>query len=284
VSAKPRIAVIGPGRLGTALIRELLQAGYRIPEVICRNAKSSQRKARGLAKAAGGRLATIKHARLDAGIVWLCVPDRGIASAARAMAGTADWEGKVVFHCSGALASDELDALRRRGAAVASVHPMMTFVRDSIPALRGVPFGVEGDAAAVRCARRIVRDLGGTSFMVRKERKAAYHAWGTFLSPLLLAALVTAEQAARAAGISTAKARRYMLPIVEQTLANYRKLGPAGAFSGPLVRGDVAVIRKHLRVLAKIPAATGVYVALAQAAWHYLPVRNRKALQVVLEQ
>src|SRR5216684_8348937 len=117
-----------------------------------------------------------------------------IAAAARELAPATAWKGKIAFHSSGALASDELNVLRRRGAAVASVHPMMTFVRGSIPSLKGVPFGVEGDAAAVRVARRVVKDLGGEVFTVRKQNKAAYHAWGAFASPLLVAALVTAEQ------------------------------------------------------------------------------------------
>jgi predicted short-subunit dehydrogenase-like oxidoreductase (DUF2520 family) len=69
-----------------------------------------------------------------------------------------------------------------------------------------------------------------------------------------------------------------MLPIVKQTLANYVKLGPAGAFSGPIVRGDVEIVRKHLRVLQKVPAAREVYAALAQAALRQLPAKDRRAL------
>jgi predicted short-subunit dehydrogenase-like oxidoreductase (DUF2520 family) len=176
------------------------------------------------------------------------------------------------------LASDELNVLRRRGAAVAAVHPLMTFVRGAIPSLAGVPFGVEGDTLAVRLARAIVGNLGGEVFSVPKNKKAAYHAWGAFTSPLLVALLVTAEQVARVAGFSKADARRNMLPIVKQTLANYVKLGPAGAFSGPIVRGDVEIVRKHLRVLQKVPAAREVYAALAQAALRQLPAKDRRAL------
>jgi predicted short-subunit dehydrogenase-like oxidoreductase (DUF2520 family) len=124
-------------------------------------------------------------------------------------------------------------------------------------------------------ARGIVRTLGGEVFSIPKSKKAAYHAWGAFTSPLLVTLLVTAEQVARAAGFSKADARKNMLPIVKQTLANYVKLGPAGAFSGPIVRGDVEIVRKHLRVLQKVPAAREVYVALARAALRQLPARNR---------
>jgi predicted short-subunit dehydrogenase-like oxidoreductase (DUF2520 family) len=283
MAAKPGIAIVGPGRLGRALTLELHAAGYAISEIVSRNRAGSRQKARELARKVEARSSTADNARLDADLVWFCVPDREIAAASRQLASVSDWKRRTVFHSSGALASDELKALHRRGAAVASVHPLMTFVSRSIPSLKGVPFAVEGDAMAVRAARRIVRDLGGEAFTIHKQDKAAYHAWGAFASPLLLAALVTAEQVARAAGLSVAEARKRMLPIVKQTLANYEALGPAGAFSGPIVRGDAEIVRQHLRILKKVPAARDVYLALARVALRYLPVGQRAKLKKALE-
>src|SRR5581483_10197448 len=211
-----------------------------------------------------------------------CVPDREIASAAQRLASDHAWKGKLAFHSSGALSSGELNVLRRRGAAVASVHPLMTFVSGSIPLLKGVPFAMEGDAKAVAAAQRIIRDLGGEAFRISKRNKAAYHAWGAFASPLLVALLATAEQVASAAGVPPPDARKRMLPILRQTVENYAKLGPAGAFSGPIVRGDAEIVRKHLEVLKKMPEARQVYAALARVALRHLPARNRKELGKVL--
>jgi len=280
MAAKPEIAVVGPGRLGTALSSALAGAGYRIREIVSRDASAAA--VRKLSREVKAKVASIQSAKLDAGLVWFCVPDREIAAVARQIVLLTSWKGKVAFHSSGALASDELDALRRRGAAVASVHPLMTFVLGSIPPLKHVPFAIEGDAAAIRIARRIVRDLRGNSFHLNKDNKAAYHAWGGFASPLLVALLVTAEHVAGMAGFSSGDARRKMLPIVRQTISNYEKLGPAGAFSGPLVRGDAAVVREHLRILQKAPVARDVYVALAQAALQAIPVQNKKELEKLI--
>jgi len=142
---------------------------------------------------------------------------------------------------------------------------------------------MEGDNAAKRMARRVVRDLGGQSFLLPAARKAAYHAWATLTSPLLLAFLVTLEEAARAAGLTREDARRKSLPIIRQTLANYSSLGPARSFSGPLIRGDVETVAKHLAVLKKHPGAREVYVALAQTALRGLPVKNREGLKRLLK-
>jgi len=190
--------------------------------------------------------------------------------------------GKIALHSSGVLTSEELTVLRRRGAAVASLHPMMTFVRGQPPALAGVPFAVEGDTLAVTTARRIARDLGGKAFSIRKARKAAYHAWGSFASPLLISELVTAERVAGEAGIRRSAARRLMLPILCQTMANYARYGPAGAFSGPIIRGDAATVEKHLKILQALPEAKGVYLALARSAVKNLPAKNRKQLLKIL--
>jgi len=283
MAEKPSVAIVGPGRLGRALALELRRTGYSISEIVSRDTVASKRKARELARKVDSQSSTSDSAHLDADLVWFCVPDREIAAASQQLATGTVWKKKIAFHSSGALASDELKALRQRGASVASVHPLMTFVSGSIPFLQGVPFAVEGDAAAVRSARRIVRNLGGEAFRIRKQHKAVYHAWGAFTSPLLVATLVTGERLARAAGLSAVEARKKMLPIARQTITNYETLGPAGAFSGPIVRGDAETVRKHLKVLKKVPQARHVYLALARAALRYLPVRNRARLEKALE-
>jgi predicted short-subunit dehydrogenase-like oxidoreductase (DUF2520 family) len=283
MAAKPRIAIVGPGRLGRALALELKRAQYTISEIVSGSSAASKRKAGDLARKVKAHASTSDRARLDADLVWFCVPDREIASSSRQLASVVDWRKKIAFHSSGALASDELKSLRQSGALVASVHPLMTFVTGSMPSLIGVPFAMEGDAAAVRSARQIVRALGGEAFTIRKQYKAAYHAWGAFASPLLVAMLVTAEQLARKAGLSAVGARKKMLPIVRQTIANYGALGAAGAFSGPIVRGDAEIVRKHLQVARKVPEAEHVYLALARAALRYLPARNRGELKRALD-
>ncbi len=239
------------------------------------------RKAQKIAKETGARAAVIP-AETQAAVVWFCVPDSEIAHAARALTQEIDWSRKVALHSSGALTSDELGALRRRGAAVASVHPLMTFVRDSLPSLAGVPFAIEGNGAAVKVARRIVNDLGGHPYPIRKADKAAYHAWGTFASPLFTALLATTERVAAVAGVKPKDARRRMIPILRQTLANYAAFGAAGAFSGPIVRGDVDTVKRHVRVLSGVPAAR-LYLALAQAALRYLPAKRKNALRKALD-
>ena len=279
---KPRIAIVGPGSLGSALAVLLHGAGFRIVELIAKDAPAALRRARKLALRVGARVTPLGQPLITADLVWLCVPDRQIQACGRCLAAKANWEHKIVFHSSGALASDELAVLRKQGAAVASVHPLMTFVPRSVPLLSHVPFAIEGDAKAVQLAKKIIHRLGGESFTIAKRNKAAYHAWGAFASPLMVAELVAAEVVAQSAGVPRERARRMMLPIVRQTIENYARLGPAASFSGPIVRGDAATLTKHLQTLRKTRGPTDVYLALARLALKTLPATNRKMLQRAL--
>jgi predicted short-subunit dehydrogenase-like oxidoreductase (DUF2520 family) len=278
MARKPRIAIVGPGHLGASLAVALYRAGFVIAAIVGRaNGKSGQR-AQKLAKQVRARGA----ADFEADVVWFCVPDAAIARAALDFAQRLSWEKKVALHSSGVLTSDSLQVLRRKGANVASVHPLMTFVKGSRASFAGVPFAIEGDAAAVRVAKEITRNLGGNAYPVRKQDKAAYHAWGTFASPLFTALLATTEDVAGLAGVKGNEAKRRMLPILRQTLLNYAALGAAAGFSGPIIRGDIETVRKHLRVLRSVPAAREVYLALARAALRYLPAKHKSALKTLL--
>jgi predicted short-subunit dehydrogenase-like oxidoreductase (DUF2520 family) len=99
----------------------------------------------------------------------------------------------------------------------------------------------------------------------------------------VIALLATMEQVAEAAGVRRQDVKAIMTPLLWQTVRNYLKKDAASAFSGPLVRGDVATIEKHLAELKKLPQTREVYVALARASLRNLPAKNRKALTKILE-
>jgi len=281
---RPTITFIGAGALAAGMGRVLHAHGYTIDEIVVR--KKSARKQQ-LASELGASLVTERQAKLISDVTWLAVPDDAIGSCASSLVTAREWRGKVVLHSSGALSSDVLAPLRHSGAAVASVHPMMTFVNAAaepalaVPdALRSVCFAVEGDARGARVATAIAHELGGEVLKLDPARKAVYHAFGAFLSPLLVAELAAAEEVARAAGISKAHAERIMRPIVHKTVNNYLANGAQKAFSGPLVRGDVETIKRHLASLHG--PALEVYVALARLAIRKLKVKNAQKMKQLL--
>ena len=275
---KPTISLIGAGNLAQALGPALKAAGYRIDVVAARETASSRRRAAMLAGLLEARTQSLTDSGPTSDIVWICHTDDALAETARHLAHKPGWKGKIVFHSSGALSSDVLSPLKRKGAATASLHPMMTFVPDATPRMDEVPFAIEGDNQAVAVARKIVRDLGAESFPIKKAAKPLYHALGSFSSPLLVATLVTAERVGRSAGLTASQTRRVMAPILQQTIKNYTERGAAAAFSGPIKRGDANTVARHLEKLKRVPGASEVYRALVKSALMDLPSARRKEL------
>jgi predicted short-subunit dehydrogenase-like oxidoreductase (DUF2520 family) len=280
---KATVTLIGAGNLAQALGPALKAAGYKVGVVAARETASSRRRAAMLAKNLGAKAIPLAQAGPDSDITWICHTDDALAGTAEQLARKPGWKGKVVLHSSGAVTSDVLSPLKRKGAFTASLHPMMTFVPGTTPEMRGVPFAVEGDSRAATVARKIVRDLGGEAFNIQKAAKPLYHALGSFSSPLIVATLATAERVGRGAGLSAIQTRRVMGPILRQTLKNYQERGAAAAFSGPIKRGDIHTVLRHLKELKRVPGASEVYRSLVKSALIDLPSAKRKELMRLLQ-
>jgi predicted short-subunit dehydrogenase-like oxidoreductase (DUF2520 family) len=266
------IAIVGAGTLATALAQRLDQSGYRIVEIVTRDRPESLRHARALAKRVHASVRTLTEAEFNARITWICVPDDSISGVAADIASQRDWRQRIVLHSSGALGSDVLAPAKEAGAETASAHPLMTFVSQSSPEFRGVPFAMEGSPKALVVVGSLVRALGGKPFRIAAQLKPAYHAFGFFCSPALVALITAAQQVGKLARLSEHQARELMEPIGRQTIDNCFRSTPQEAFSGPLRRADLATIRKHLEVLTRKPDLLALYRTLSRVALQHLPV------------
>lgn len=277
--SNPSNAIIGPGALGSSLALSLHERGCRVIELIARDVGVPE--TRKLARKVGATLSSIEKAELRAEITWICVPDDAISPLAKSLA-TRSWKGRTVLHASGALPARVLQPLKSRGAAIASAHPMMSFVRATRTSFEGVWFALEGDGRAVTTARRLISALDAKSFTITHEMKPLYHLFGGFLSPFLVTVLSAAEQLGRKAGVPSRQLPQVMRPIVMRTLENYFAKGAAASFSGPLVRGDVDTIRKHVRAVKNLPERE-LYRALVREATRTLPVKRARKILATLD-
>src|SRR5882757_10365494 len=257
-------AVIGLGNWGSSLAAALDCAGLLAERVHARRR--------------GSRL------RLDARVLWLCVPDAAIESTAEwLVAQRPNLTGQVMLHSSGALDRSVLAAAERAGALTGSVHPMMSFPTRRVVALKGTRFGVEAGEAATRTELfTLVRRLGGRPFALDGRGKAMYHAGALFGSPLLVATLAAGVRAMREAGIGEGEALALLGPMAAATVANVQKQGLARSFSGPLARGDAATVKLHRKGLERHPLVAQIYMSLARLAAEDLPSMDRAAIETAL--
>jgi predicted short-subunit dehydrogenase-like oxidoreductase (DUF2520 family) len=250
----PIVAIVGAGRVGSTMGRLLHQKGWRIGPVITRHTQSAHAARRRIGS--GQPQVGLSQAVLAADLILIATPDRAIAETAEALARIANgkaWRGKIVLHTSGALGSDVLRPLALRGAEIGSLHPLQTFSGRIVPSLAGCTCAIEGTPVALRMARRISRELGGVPVVLPSRRKAAYHVAAALAAGHVLSVMEAAVRILRKVGFSRQRAVRSLLPLTRQTLANYERVGPRVAWTGPLSRRDFGVIKRHLEALRAFP-------------------------------
>jgi predicted short-subunit dehydrogenase-like oxidoreductase (DUF2520 family) len=224
------IAIVGAGRLGTALATALPAAGLRVDGPLGRGADPR-----------------------GADAVLLCVPDGEIAAAAATVS-----PGVPVGHCSGANGLAVLD-----GHEAFAFHPLMTIPREGAPPFAGAGAAVAGSTPrALAVARGLADHLGMRPMTVADEDRAAYHAAASIASNFLMTLEGAAERLAGTAGV----ARGQLVPLVRAAVEDWARLGAREALTGPIARGDEeTVARQRAAVEERTPDLLPLFDALADA-------------------
>ena len=197
-------------------------------------------------------------------------PDDALADTAAALAAAGVIRaGDVVFHASGATASTALAAAREAGAVTASLHPVLSFASPerAVAGFAGTWVAAEGEAAALAVLRPAFAALGARLFDIDAAAKPVYHAAAVLACNYLPALLEASLRAYGHAGVDRATAMAVLEPIVRGTVDNLFRLGPARALSGPVARGDAALVARQLAAVAGRDALLGrIYRDLGRIA------------------
>ena len=259
------VSIIGAGRLGTTLAIALERRGYRIRSVVARRLENA-RKAAALLDAKVDVFAA-RQIRLlpKADLFLISTPDDQIANVASDLSRLNFDRIPVGLHTSGALSSEILAPLRARGWSTGSIHPLISVTDPQTP-LAGAFWCVEGDQRAVRVAKTIVRDLGGTSFSINSAEKPLYHAAAVMTSGHVTALFDVALEMLVACGLTRKTAREILQPLLVSTVNNLETQDPAHALTGSFARGDIETIKRHLAALKthKLADALELYCKLGQ--------------------
>jgi predicted short-subunit dehydrogenase-like oxidoreductase (DUF2520 family) len=243
----PSVFVFGAGKLGTALARAARRKGI---ETTLRAAR------RGLPRV------------IRADVVVVAVRDRDVRAVAERMreAGVVPHQA-VVVHVSGALDAEALAPLRGACAGVAQMHPMISFASvDRAPSLDGGGVHVQGDARAVARARALARRLGMVPRTFPALDVVAYHAAAGLVANGAAALAGVGAQLLARAGVPPEVAPAMLGPLLRSVADNVHRLGFPRALTGPVRRGDLTGLERHLATLrAKLPAAAPLYLAAAEA-------------------
>jgi predicted short-subunit dehydrogenase-like oxidoreductase (DUF2520 family) len=260
-----RIAIVGAGRVGTAVGVLLDRAGHHVVAVAGR-AATAERAATWLP---GVPLLPPPDAAALGELVLLAVPDDALGPVASELGAAGAVHPETwVAHLSGAIGLEVLDQLARLTDRRLAVHPLQTFpdVATAIGALPGCRVAVTAfDEEGFAFGERLAADIGASAFRLADDRRGLYHAAAVFASNYLVATSGVAEGLFALAGVPDPLAA--MHPLQEATLANVARLGPGDALTGPAVRGDASTIERNLQALAgSAPETVAAYVAMCRIA------------------
>ena len=268
------------GRLGSALALALADAGSSVRHLIYRSGAASEVLPGSLADAE--RVQFTDLAPIDSDLLLITTADPEIEITANAVTALLH-HSTIVLHASGALSSQILLGPRQNGNPTASMHPLLS-VSDPVRGARSFSeayFCIEGDDIAVSAAVDMVKALGGKPFSISSEYKALYHASAVLASGHLTALASLAASTLAHCGIRSAEPIEVLLPLIKSTIENLAAQTPTQAMTGPIARGDIEAVRRHVRAFddAGLDEARQVYLDLAIWA---LELASRNGLPVEL--
>ncbi|HEX3606855.1 MAG TPA: DUF2520 domain-containing protein [Candidatus Dormibacteraeota bacterium] len=278
---RPRIAVVGAGRCGSALAVAAHEAGYPVTAVTSRTPEHARALAgRVGAEVVGSAVAATRRADL----ILLTVPDAQITRVAATIAASgASLGGRALVHCSGAHPSAALAAARHSAGAVGSLHPLQSLTGgDAASTLRGTYFAIEADARLQPVLERLVADLGGIPFTVPAAGRVLYHAAAVLAGNAPLALVARATSLLESAGVDPAVAGEALATLLEGAARNARRLGVRSALTGPVVRNDAETIDRHLEALRRDPDTHRLYRELAGETLRTAGSTGREQVAAVL--
>ena len=242
-----KLGFVGAGVVGTALSVSLAAKGYPVVAVGSRTRASAERLAERLP---GCRALSLQEVADEADLVFVTTPDDAIAGVVTDLRWHA---GQAVVHCSGAASTDVLGPARSAGALVGGFHPLQTFAspEQAIQNLPGTTFALEAEPPLLDRLAGLATALGGTWVRLRPEDKVLYHAAAVFASNYLVTLVKLATDLWREFGVETPEATRALLPLLRGTLNNLDRVGLPRCLTGPIARGDVGTVRRHLAALER---------------------------------
>jgi predicted short-subunit dehydrogenase-like oxidoreductase (DUF2520 family) len=261
-SPTPEVYVVGAGAVGTALAMKLSRAGVPVAGLWAR--RPEQAATAGAMAGVLGTSGDFPKILTESDIVVVAVKDDAISEVTRELvAGKHLRREQVLLHCSGAsAAADALAPARGKVRGMGTLHPLISFADPHMAAgaLRGATMTIEGDAAGRGAARALAQALGGVVIEIEGAAMPIYHAAAVIACNYLVGLADAGVELLVKAGFPRDQALPALIPLVAGTVRNLSELGLPAALTGPIARGDIDVVERHLAALKKqAPALVALY-------------------------
>jgi predicted short-subunit dehydrogenase-like oxidoreductase (DUF2520 family) len=264
----PTTFLVGAGPVATALAGALRLAGVPVLGLWARRAAPA--RAAGSTAGVAAFSSAPPDVLLETEVVILAVRDQAITEVAQKLLGTGLINKRhVLLHCAGATsARDLLGPVAGQVGGIGTLHPLSAIAdgKLSMRALKGTVFGVEGDDVGRATASKLVGAMSGVVLQLDGTQMAGYHAAAAIASNYIVAAIDAAAAVLATVGVAQDRAAQALVPLAEGALRNIAAHGTTGALTGPVRRGDLTTISRHLEAIRERPELAEIYRVLARRA------------------
>lgn len=258
-----RVGFIGAGLMGKTMGLLLSRCGYEVVGYFSRSETNAFR----VAKEVGGKFySDMPKLASNCDVLFITTPDDAIEQIAHILAGSGCMQpGQVLVHMSGLHTSQILQPALKMGVSGLSMHPMQSCASPE-EALLNLPvsvFCLEGDQEALKIGKTMVSRIGAESFTLTTGDKALYHAAAAIASNYLVALFDVARELLGLSGVDYGYQVPALTALMEGTLSNLKIMTPRDALTGPIARGDIGTVSKHIKSLEeKAPEILDIYKTL----------------------
>ncbi len=202
-------------------------------------------------------------------IVFITTPDDLIEKTCNEIFSNNKISKKFVFHCSGCHSSEILKKAKNNKCFIGSIHPLQSVpnFEQGIKNLKNAYFCIEGDVEAQEIAKKIVNSISGKYFTINSEFKPLYHLGAVFSSNFINTLIFITCEIYKKIGISDnyEKIVEIIKPLFNGTINSINNSGVIKSLTGPVVRGDIITIEKHLDSIKKFyPEILEIYKNLCK--------------------
>src|SRR5699024_9432704 len=197
-------------------------------------------------------------------IIFITVPDDAIVDVVEQLQQISDdFSHSCFVHCSGNESANILEPLRKKGAYIASMHPLQTFNQDSgVEAFSKIYFSLQGDTELLKVLMEIAKKLGANTIKINSRQKAHLHAAAVMTSNYLMTLIDDAVQITSMADIDGKQVKKMLQPLVTKSIKNITEEAFEQVLSGPIARADTGTIKKHLKLLGENRELEKSYIQL----------------------
>lgn len=243
---KYKIAVIGAGKLAFSLTPALIKSGYKIDYVVSNKLSSAKLLAEKFSIHQYSN--SLKKIPNTVNVFFLTVPDGQIKKTADKLSKIKNsFSDSICIHFSGVENVSALNSLKKKGCATGSLHIIRPFPSKNIVDIKNSPASIETDNLLVeKFLIELCKKLKLKPHFINSDEKVFHHLAAVHSSNFLVGNLFNAFSLINS---ESNFSKDILRKTTQSALDNVFKFSPAKALSGPIDRGDIYTIKKHIEEL-----------------------------------